>query len=121
MVWVAAWLEYGGQGSNVHARGRGTAATPLAGRRGRFRAARERAACGNGGLGANVRGRPWDRRLQECSGGRARSAGGFARRGHEHDVARGHERLAWHPVEIDLALFNCILLQIFQQKWAQRE
>jgi hypothetical protein len=50
MVWVAAWLEYGGQGSNVHARGR-----------------------------------------------------------------------AWHPVEIDLALFNCILLQIFQQKWAQRE
>jgi hypothetical protein len=26
----------------------------------------------------------------------------------------------WHPVEIDLALFNCIFLQIFQQKWAKR-
>jgi hypothetical protein len=36
------------------------------------------------------------------------------------DVARGRERLALHPVEIDLALFNCILLQIFQQKWAKR-
>jgi hypothetical protein len=26
----------------------------------------------------------------------------------------------WHPIEIDLALFNCIFLQIFQQKWAKR-
>jgi hypothetical protein len=32
-MWVAAWPEYGGQGGNVRARGRGTAATPLAGRR----------------------------------------------------------------------------------------
>jgi hypothetical protein len=120
MVWVAAWPEYGGQGSNMLARGRGTVVMPLVGRRGRFRVAREHATRGNGGLGANVRGRPWDRRSQECSGGRARSAGGLARRGHEHDVTRGRERLAWHPVEIDLALFNCILLQIFQHKWAQR-
>jgi hypothetical protein len=32
-VWVAAWLEYGGQGGDVRVRGRGTAAMPLAGQR----------------------------------------------------------------------------------------
>jgi hypothetical protein len=32
-VWVAAWPEYGGQGGDVRARGRGTAVTPLVGRR----------------------------------------------------------------------------------------
>jgi hypothetical protein len=61
---------------------------------GRFRGARERATRGKGGLGLNVSGRPWDRRSQRCTGGRAQSAGGAARRGHEHDVARGHERVA---------------------------
>jgi hypothetical protein len=33
-VWVAAWPEYGGQGGDVRAWSRGTAATPLAGWRG---------------------------------------------------------------------------------------
>jgi hypothetical protein len=41
----------------------------------------------------NVGGRPWVRRSQGCSGGRARSTGGSARRGHVHDVVRGYERL----------------------------
>jgi hypothetical protein len=36
--------------------------------------ARERAACGNGGLGANIGARPWDQRSQWGTGVRARSA-----------------------------------------------
>jgi hypothetical protein len=66
----------GGDGGDVRARSRGTAATRWLGGAGRFRAARERATHGNRGLGANVGGRTWDRRLQWCSGGHARSARG---------------------------------------------
>jgi hypothetical protein len=82
-VWVAAWLEYGGQGGNVRARGRGTAATPWPVSVVRFRAARERAARGNGELGTNI--------------GRARSAGSSARRVHAHDVASGAN--AWRGIQ----------------------
>jgi hypothetical protein len=81
---------------------------------GRFRAARERAARGNRGLGANVGGRPG------TSGRRGAPAvvpgqpvvwPGAATSTTSHVGAN-----AWHlhPVEIGLALFNCILLQIFQ-------
>jgi hypothetical protein len=52
----------GGDGGDVRARSWGTAATRWLGGAGRFRAACERAARGNRGLGANVGGRPWDRR-----------------------------------------------------------
>jgi hypothetical protein len=128
--WGVAWAPRWGQSRCGSRHGRSTAdraATCARGagvrrqRRwpggvGRFHEACEHAVRGNGGLGANDGGRPWDRRSQGCSGGRARSAGGSARRDHKHDVARGRERLAWHPEEIDLALFKRFFLKIFELK-----
>jgi hypothetical protein len=76
----------------VQRRGPSTAAWPLAGRRqGRFaRTVDVERVATEGWVWVSVQ-RPWDRRSQQCSGGRARSAGGAAWRGHAHDVVRGRE------------------------------
>jgi hypothetical protein len=78
---------------------------------GQFRATRECTTHGDGGLGANVGGRPWVRQSQGCSGGRARSAG---------DSAWARTPGAAALFGFHLALFEPIFLQIFELKWSKR-
>jgi hypothetical protein len=92
-----------------------TAATSLAGGAGRFRAARECAARGKGGLGANVGAEALGLAVaavlrRSCPVGGAADA-----------TQRATSCVAREPARFQLrvALFNCVLLQNFQQKWAE--
>jgi hypothetical protein len=78
----------------------------------RFRAARERVARGNAGMGANVGARPWDRWSQQGTGVRARSAARLTR-----PSTRRRARARTDAVQIRVALFKHDFLQFFQPKW----
>jgi hypothetical protein len=68
----------GGGGDDVRVRGQGTTATSLVGQHRSVHSARGRAARGDGALGTEVSAGLRDRRLQECTGIRARWVGGRA-------------------------------------------
>jgi hypothetical protein len=114
-VRVAAWAV--GRAATCVRATQGTAARPEVERRGgdTWRAW----ACGAGQCGASGRGHSartgGSRPVSACD----TVAGRCATCGTTRDVARvGANGWCRRPAAIDLALFNCVLLQIFQQKWA---
>jgi hypothetical protein len=118
---VSAWQEYGGEWAAacdghgpMAARERRGVATARATRGARLRGADGGAAQGAGSMACG----PADRGLPRCPGpaGRGTAAG----RGAVRDVARvGANTWRQRTVPLDLTWFKCVLLQIFQQKWAE--
>jgi hypothetical protein len=108
----------GSGGATCVGAGQGTAARPEVRRRGgdAWRARKGGAGrCGTSGNGHSARaGRP--RPVSACG----TAAVQCATRDTARNVARvGANAWRWRPAAFDMSLFNYVLLQMFQQKWAE--